>query len=66
MTRKQRIELINALVDFCVRVAKGPMNTVSDAEVEVLPEVAKILLDLPVTRPDTTDTKSKSIFDLDI
>ena len=51
MTRRQRIELIDALVDFCTRVAKG--NATSEREIEALPKVAEILIELPTIRPDT-------------
>lgn len=42
MTNEQENEVIKALVDFVVRVAKE--KTASGAEVSVLPEVAKVLL----------------------
>lgn len=42
MTDEQEKEVIDALVDFVIRVAKG--KTTSDTEVSVLPEVAKVLL----------------------
>lgn len=39
MDKAKRDEVVNALADFVIRVAKG--NETSDKEVEVLPEVAK-------------------------
>lgn len=42
MTNEQENEVIKALVDFVVRVAKE--KTASGTEVSVLPEVAKVLL----------------------
>lgn len=42
VTSEQEKRVVDALVDFVIRVAKG--KTTSDTEVSVLPEVAKLLL----------------------
>lgn len=42
MENKERDELVSALSEFVIRVAKG--GATSESEVAVLPEVAKILL----------------------
>ncbi len=42
ITSEQEKRVVDALVDFVIRVAKG--KTTSDTEVSVLPEVAKLLL----------------------
>ena len=43
MGEEKEIELINALADFVIRVAKG--KATSEKEVEVLPEVARVVAD---------------------
>lgn len=42
MDKKQTDKVIDALVNFVIKVAEG--DTTSETEVAVLPEVAKILL----------------------
>lgn len=42
MDQKQKDKVIEALVNFVVKVSEG--NTTSETEVAVLPEVVKILL----------------------
>lgn len=42
MTSEQKKEVIDALVDFIIRVSKG--GTTSEKEVEVLPEVVSGLV----------------------
>lgn len=43
MDKKKKDEVLNALTDFVIRVAKG--KATSEAEVKALPEVAKIVVD---------------------
>lgn len=43
MDKKKEDEVLNALTDFVIRVAKG--KATSEVEVKVLPEVAKIVVD---------------------
>lgn len=42
MNKEQEAEVINALVNFVVRVSKG--DTVNEKEVDTLPAVATLLL----------------------
>lgn len=50
MTKKQKDDLIDALVDMCERVAKG--KATDEKEIAVLPKVAELLLEYPVARFD--------------
>ena len=50
MTSKQKQELVNALLEFCHRVTNG--NATNEKETEVLPQVAKMLLEYPVTHKE--------------
>lgn len=42
MNKKQKDEVINALVEFVLRVAEG--KATSETEVAILPKVAEILI----------------------
>ncbi len=44
MNKEQKKKVVEALVDFVVRVAEGKQT--SGTEVEVLPEVVKALIEL--------------------
>ena len=43
MDKEKKQEVINALADFVIRVAKG--KATSETEVEVLPKVASVIVD---------------------
>lgn len=50
MTKKQKDDLIDALMEMCERVAEG--KATSEKEIAVLPKVAELLLEYPVARFD--------------
>lgn len=50
MSKADKDRLIAALVEFCIKVAKG--NATHEKEIEALPKVAEMLLRLPVARKD--------------